>query len=31
MTAALAGDISVEEALSNAQKAAEHEMRKADY
>lgn len=31
MTAALAGDISVEEALANAQKAADREMRKAGY
>jgi len=31
MTAALAGDISVEEALENAQKAADREMRKAGY
>ena len=31
MTAALAGDISVEEALENAQKSADREMRKAGY
>ena len=31
MTAALAGDISVEEALANAQTAADREMRKAGY
>ena len=31
MTAALAGDISVEEALANAQAAADREMRKAGY
>jgi len=31
MTAALAGDISVERALENAQKAADREMRKAGY
>ena len=31
MTAALAGDISVEEALANAQKATDREMRKAGY
>lgn len=31
MTAALAGDVSVEEALENAQKAADREMRKAGY
>ena len=31
MTAALAGDISVEEALANSQKAADREMRKAGY
>ena len=31
MTAALAGDVSVEEALANAQEAADREMRKAGY
>ncbi len=31
MTAALAGDVSVEEALENAQEAADREMRKAGY